>query len=158
MTAALTGAAVFLYNEHMRLFLIGYEGTTISQFVSELKRNKVKALIDVRELPLSRKKGFSKNALSQALEKNGIEYAHIRALGTPRPLRLKLRKGKKYPEFFAAYRVHLKKNIAALREAIGIIKESKNVALMCFERESSQCHRSVIAEEIQRRMRVTVQK
>jgi uncharacterized protein (DUF488 family) len=57
------------------LLTIGYEGRTIEEFVGELLAGSVETLIDVRELPLSRKRGFSKRALSTELAAAGIEYA-----------------------------------------------------------------------------------
>jgi len=45
----------------------------------------VKTVVDVRELPLSRKKGFSKSAFCDALSAHGIAYLH--ALGCPKPIR-----------------------------------------------------------------------
>ena len=47
----------------------------------------IQALLDIRELPQSRKPGLSKTALGQAAADYGIQYAHIRALGTPRDIR-----------------------------------------------------------------------
>ena len=43
----------------------------------------VERVIDVRALPLSRRPGFSKTPLRGALEEAGIEYVHLKALGTP---------------------------------------------------------------------------
>ena len=54
------------------LATIGYEGSAIEDFIATLKLANIEILLDVREIPLSRKKGFSKNAL--ALE---IGRAHV---------------------------------------------------------------------------------
>ena len=43
--------------------------------------------MDVRELPLSRKKGFSKSAFCAALSAHGMAYLHAPALGFPKPIR-----------------------------------------------------------------------
>ncbi|MBK6650144.1 MAG: DUF488 domain-containing protein [Betaproteobacteria bacterium] len=48
------------------LFTLGYEGLTIDAFIARLQAAQVKTVVDVRELPLSRKKGFSKTGLPQA--------------------------------------------------------------------------------------------
>jgi len=40
----------------MPLMTIGYEGVDIRAFIAGLKSHKVNTLIDVRELPLSRKR------------------------------------------------------------------------------------------------------
>ena len=49
------------------LYTFGYEGLTIEAFIERLKQARVQLIVDVHELPLSRKKGFSKNALRNAL-------------------------------------------------------------------------------------------
>ena len=67
----------------MRIFTIGYEGTTVPEFIAALKQAGVERVIDVRALPLSRRPGFSKSGLKAALEEAGIEYVHLKALGTP---------------------------------------------------------------------------
>ena len=67
----------------MRIFTIGYEGATMDDFLSALKQAGVERVIDVRALPLSRRPGFSKTPLQNALAEAGIEYVHLKALGTP---------------------------------------------------------------------------
>lgn len=42
------------------LFTLGYEGLVLDAFIARLQAAQVKTVVDVRELPLSRKKGFSK--------------------------------------------------------------------------------------------------
>ena len=42
----------------MRIFTIGYEGTTVPEFIAALKGAGVERVIDVRALPLSRRPGF----------------------------------------------------------------------------------------------------
>src|SRR3712207_1463977 len=78
----------------MRIFTIGYEGTTMADFVAALQAAGVARVIDVRALPLSRRPGFSKSPLRAALEEEGIDYVHLRALGTPAAGREAARKGR----------------------------------------------------------------
>jgi len=63
-----------------KLFTVGYEGRSIDELVDALRAAGVERLVDVRELPLSRRKGFSKTALGDTLRDAGIEYIHVRAL------------------------------------------------------------------------------
>lgn len=65
------------------LLTVDYEGHEIEGFIDLLKRFKVSRLIDVREIPLSRKRGFSKSVLKQRLDNENIEHIHIKALGFP---------------------------------------------------------------------------
>ena len=69
------------------LFTIGYERRSPDELVRVLGDAGVTLLADVRELPNSRRRGFSKNALAAALGEAGILYAHERALGNPKPYR-----------------------------------------------------------------------
>ena len=72
---------------HPALFTHSYEGLTIEAFIARLQTAQVKTVVDVRELPLSRKKGFSKAALCTALSAPGVAYLHALALGCPKPIR-----------------------------------------------------------------------
>ena len=72
---------------HPTLFTLGFEGLTIEAFIARLQAALVKTVVDVRELPLSRKKGFSKTAFCTALSAHGIAYMHAPALGCPKPIR-----------------------------------------------------------------------
>lgn len=67
----------------MRIFTIGYEGTTQAELIARLKEAGVTLLADVRAVPLSRRPGFSKNILAAGLREAGIDYAGLKALGTP---------------------------------------------------------------------------
>jgi hypothetical protein len=78
----------------MRIFTIGYEGTTVAEFLAALQKAGVERVIDVRALPLSRRPGFSKTALRGALEEAGTEYVHLKALGTPADGRTAARAGR----------------------------------------------------------------
>lgn len=69
------------------LFTFGYEGLDIDAFVARVQGAGVQAIVDVRELPLSRKKGFSKSALRDALRAAGLDYFHVPALGCPKEIR-----------------------------------------------------------------------
>ena len=59
----------------VEIMTIGYEGLTQRKFLDLVRRCGVDRIIDVRELAVSRRVGFSKNALSNFLEKAGISIA-----------------------------------------------------------------------------------
>jgi len=131
------------------LILTGYEKETIPEFLDKLKKEKITTLIDVREIPFSRKNGFSKEALKKKLLRNKIEYYHFPDLGSPNKLRNKLRKTNDYLTFFKTYRKYIKgKKGSLLRLVKLVINNGKSSALLCFERHSDLCHRSIIASEI----------
>jgi len=130
------------------LLTIGYEGRAIDEFVDRLKQFNVSRLIDVREIPLSRKPGFSKTALHERLENENIEYVHIKALGSPSPIRNKLKSDWDYNYFFKAYREYLSQNMEVIKNVLQFISDGIN-CIMCFERFPEKCHRSIVAEKIQ---------
>lgn len=132
------------------IYTIGYEGKNIGEFIGKLKERGVKRLVDVRQIALSRKKGFSKTALSATLNSAGIEYLHLPELGSPTKLRKELYKNYDYVCFFRNYSEHLKKQNEKLDFLQEIVKE-KASALMCFERVHSKCHRSIIANALQQK-------
>src|SRR5215208_2853638 len=68
-------------NRTPTVFTIGYEQhAEPSSLVDALRTAGVRRLVDVRELPLSRRRGFSKTALAAALATAEIEYQHVREL------------------------------------------------------------------------------
>ena len=129
------------------VFTIGYEGREIEDFVSRLKAYNITRLIDIREIPLSRKKGFSKSALKKRVEAENIEYVHLRSLGSPSILRHQLKADHDYEQFFSDYLSYLSKNHNSLVEAYGYLQDGP-ACLMCFERFPEKCHRSAVAQRI----------
>ncbi len=129
------------------ILTIGYEGRRIDEFIDRLKRFNISRLIDVREVPLSRKKGFSKSALRERLKDANIEYVHLKVLGSPSPIRNKLKSDWDYDYFFKAYSKYLSENMEAVKEVYQYISDGIN-CIMCFERFPEKCHRSTIANKI----------
>lgn len=130
-----------------RLATVGYEGVELEAFIELLGSNGIAQLVDVRELPLSRKKGFSKTALAEALGRHGIRYVHMRGLGAPRSARHALRRHGDFDRFAGEYRKHLlhaAKDIDALKATAA----RAPTAIMCFERDHETCHRGLIAENL----------
>jgi uncharacterized protein (DUF488 family) len=120
-----------------------YEGASIADFISTLKSSGVSVVLDIREIPLSRRTGFSKQALSQALAASGIEYLHERALGSPKAIRDALHRDKDYKKFFRLFEDYLDTRQALLN---GLAERlNGNVALLCYERDPNLCHRLIVA-------------
>lgn len=132
---------------------VGYEGRAIDEFVAELLGMGVTRLVDVRMTPISRKRGFSKSALSQALAAGGIAYEHRRELGNPKENRpgfggtaAELRSAR---EVYAS-RLHDAESAAAL-DALAETARRELVALLCFEADESRCHRQVVMRALEAR-------
>jgi uncharacterized protein DUF488 len=49
-------------------YTIGYQATSVESFIAALRAQHIAHLIDIREVALSRKTGFSKTALSEHLQ------------------------------------------------------------------------------------------
>lgn len=130
------------------LYTIGYEGAEISQFLSTLRECGVERVIDIRDVPVSRKPGFSKGSLSAALEEEGIAYLHLKSLGDPKAGREAMRRGD-YMAFLEIYGAHLasEESQSALRQAVHVAQTDISV-LLCFERSPKECHRTIVANEM----------
>jgi uncharacterized protein (DUF488 family) len=132
----------------MKLFTIGYEGSTQDQFVAALQSAGVERVIDVRAVPLSRKPGFSKTALAAALRAAGIDYVHLKALGTPPEGREAARKGNRAGlERVYAGQLELPEALGQAAEMLELARE-KPSALLCFERDPGMCHRSLLHQAV----------
>ena len=105
-------------------------------------------MIDVREVPISRKKGFSKNALCKHLADVGIDYLHLKGLGDPKPGRVAARAGQ-FDEFRRIFGAHMKTEVARsdLDRAIKVARANA-ACLLCFERDHTCCHRCIVANKI----------
>jgi uncharacterized protein (DUF488 family) len=86
---------------------VGYESETIDEFIARLAALKIEQVLDIRELPLSRKRGFSKNGLAAALASVGIAYVHMKPLGDPQPGRQAARAGR-IAEFRRIFNQHMR--------------------------------------------------
>lgn len=132
------------------LHTIGYEGSSIEDFLATLEHVGINLIIDVRDVPISRKKGFSKNGLAEALQTRGVDYLHLKGLGDPKPGRIAAREGR-FDDFRLIFDTHLRSEIAQHDLARGI-EAAKNrfACLLCFERDHRHCHRCIVADEMAR--------
>lgn len=135
----------------MELYTVGYEGLDVDEFTLFLKKKKIQVIADLRKNPVSRKKGFSKHKLAEQLALKKIAYVHFRALGTPTEWRKlekegKMTRRKMFEDYVAKIIPQGKEEIKTLRE---MMKE-KRVALLCYEADATDCHRSFVAKEIYR--------
>jgi len=130
----------------MKIYTIGYEATTMAEFIAALKSAGVERLIDVRALPLSRRPGFSKNILAATLKEAGVEYVHLKNLGTPKPGRDAAKKGD-VATLEAVYETQLGLPEAQAEAArMRALAAEKPSALLCYERNPAHCHRTLLLE------------
>jgi uncharacterized protein (DUF488 family) len=128
----------------MRIFTIGYEGATVGEFLSALRQAGVERVIDVRAVANSRRPGFSKTPLRNALAEEGIDYVHLRALGTPADGRAAARAGR-HEDLKRIYagQLELPEAMAEGAQMLDLARE-KPSALLCYERDPAGCHRTLL--------------
>lgn len=126
---------------------LGYEGRTLEELLHVLRAHKVDVLVDVRQNAVSRKQGFSKRSLSEALEGTGIEYCHEPLLGNPQSNREPFRQGSVRAR--RLYMEHLNNGSRAAFDTVVELAMRQRVALLCFERDEAACHRRCIIEQEQ---------
>lgn len=130
------------------LYTIGYGGTNPANLIACLKEAGVNVLVDVRAVAASRRPGFAKTALREAIESAGLSYVHLRMLGTPKAGRMAAREGD-LGTFHAVYDAHL-----ATPEAIdelarlGALAAERPCCLLCVEENPDHCHRTVIGQRL----------
>ena len=133
---------------HQRLATIGYEQASQGAVIERLKAAGIEVLIDVRAVAASRRAGFSKTILANSLAEHGIDYVHLRALGTPKAGREAARAGR-IGEMHEIYLKHLEEPAAQLELAkAGEIAQARAAALLCYEAEATRCHREIVAERL----------
>lgn len=131
------------------IFTIGYEGTDIERFVRTLVAVGIDVVADVRAVPLSRKKGFSKNSLRDRLADEGIQYMPMQTLGDPKPGRDAAKAGD-YEGFRAIYTAHIEQpDVSSAVAELAEEARHLNVCLLCFERDPKTCHRMIVGERME---------
>lgn len=131
-----------------KLYTLGYESSAIDDFIATLKVANIERVIDVREYPLSRRKGFSKNVLRELLQANNVDYVHLKGLGDPKEGRDAARSGD-HESFLKIFNSHMKtaEAMADLQTAIDLASSSVS-CLLCYERNPEGCHRTIVAKAI----------
>jgi uncharacterized protein (DUF488 family) len=135
-----------------KLYTIGYEGRSLDELLAMLQAVDVDLVIDVRELPLSRRRGFSKTPLGTALGEAGIGYIHLREAGNPYH-RQKHRISR--AQLLVKYRGYLAKAKDAVAQVTAAAR-GHTAALLCFEHDPGTCHRSILAPRVARQLKIRV--
>ncbi len=135
------------------LATIGYQVATVESFRQALARGGIELLVDVRAVASSRRPGFAKTRLRGNVEEIGIEYMHVRALGTPADGRAAARAG----QHGEMQRIFLEQLAtpeaqAALEDLIQLIRSGRRLCLLCFEADPAHCHRNIVAAALAERL------
>lgn len=127
------------------IYTVGYEDLSLRQFIAKMRENDIQTVVDVRLNASSRRPGFSKRALEQALTRVGIGYLHERDLGNPPENREAFRSGP-IEEGRVRMRARLSNGSAESLERLIQRAKTERVAVLCVERFDANCHRHVITE------------
>jgi uncharacterized protein (DUF488 family) len=135
------------------LATIGYQSATPDSFLRALERARVELLVDIRAVASSRRPGFSKTKLAAGVAEAGIDYLHLRALGTPANGRAAARAGH-HAEMREIFRAHMTTPEAqdALEDLAQLVRSGRRVCLLCFEADPEHCHRNIVAAMLGERM------
>lgn len=127
---------------------VGYEGRNIEDFVAALVEAGVQTVADVRLNAISRKAGFSKTRLKDALAAAGIDYRHMRSLGNAKENRSPFWEGR-VDEGRRVFRQAIQNPEAeSSLDELSLLVRDQVVAVLCFETDVEKCHRKVIIDEI----------
>jgi uncharacterized protein (DUF488 family) len=132
---------------------LGYEGISLSPFIDRLVAEGVDVLVDIRLNAISRKSGFSKRALENALYAAGIRYVHDPRLGNPKDNRPGY--ADRGSEGGATARQRFREllstpaGIEGLRD-LAKLSEAGTVAVFCYEADERHCHREQVLEALKK--------
>lgn len=132
------------------MFTVGYQQLSVEQLLRKLHENGIETVVDVRDVPFSRRPGFSKGALASALGKAGIAYVHERELGNPPENRERFRRGE-IEEGRAVMLERLTSGSSVALERLMERARNERVAVLCLEALDRNCHRQLIVDEVRRR-------
>jgi uncharacterized protein (DUF488 family) len=125
---------------------IGYEGHTVDELLEVLEANEVDVLVDVRQTPMSRKRGFSKRLLAEALAGRSIDYVHLPALGNPKDNRAAFHRDSSLARGRERYLAHLEATGRPAYDEVVALARARRAVLLCLEHDGTHCHRSCILD------------
>lgn len=136
---------------------IGYEDTTVARFLATLAAAGVELVVDSRAVAGSRRPGFAKTNLAASLAGAGMEYLHLRGLGTPADGRVAARAGR-HAEMKAIFESHMETSAFHddLERLEAIVRSGRRVALLCLEADPTHCHRSMVANALAERTPIRI--
>jgi uncharacterized protein (DUF488 family) len=157
--------------DRVKVVTVGVYGWTLDSFMEALRDADVRLLLDVRQRRGVRGSEYAwANAkrLEAALDDAGIAYAHHPELAPTTELREvqyraddqagvgKRSRSELSPEYAERYTREILGQ-ADVRQLVEELPEDGAAALFCVERDPEACHRSLIAERLEREFGVTVE-
>ena len=125
------------------IYTIGHSTHPSEEFFQMLKDNKIDILVDVRSVPYSKyAPQFNQENIKENTDNMSITYAHEPEAFGARQLDKELYNSKGYLDFDKVRnRTVFKHKVAEYAEKM---REGKNVAFMCSEKDPIDCHRAIM--------------
>jgi uncharacterized protein (DUF488 family) len=138
----------------MRIWTIGHSTRAIDEFISLLKENGIRLVVDVRAFPSSKRyPQFNKNELVKSLNAHGIRYEHFSELGGKRKSTSDSRNTAWRNASFRAYADYMETDQfqKGIERLLDLALEAGPTAIMCAEAVWWRCHRSLISDYLKAR-------
>jgi uncharacterized protein (DUF488 family) len=138
----------------MRIWTIGHSTRTIDDFISLLKENEIKLLVDVRAWPGSKRyPQFNKDALAESLNAHRIHYEHFPELGGKRQSKPDSRNTAWRNASFRGYADYMETEQfqKGIERLLDVAAKAGPTAIMCAEAVWWRCHRSLISDYLKAR-------
>jgi uncharacterized protein (DUF488 family) len=135
--------------EALRVFTLGHSNRPIDELLGLLAEHCIERLVDIRRFPVSRRfPQFEGGALAEILGCAGIAYVHEPDLGGRREPRPGSPNTAWRNPAFRGYADHMDTEV--FRAALGrvIAAAEATTAVLCAEREPSDCHRQLVADAL----------
>jgi len=130
-------------------FGIGYEKLSPGEMCKLLKSQRIGHVLDVRQSAWSYRREYRKEALRNCLQDAGIKYTHLPEAGNPfRPQAGERKSFESCRREYAAFIGGRPELLASIHAAAS----QERIALLCYERDGDQCHRSVLVSQIRSRV------
>jgi uncharacterized protein (DUF488 family) len=131
------------------VFTIGYERAALGDVVAALQAAEVRLLVDVRDRPQSRRAGFSKRSLAASLAEAGVDYRHLKPLGTPPEGREAHRRGDMATFWRIVEGQLARPEAAAALDELSALARERTLCLLCYEADWRQCHRASVVRRLE---------
>ena len=133
----------------VKVYTIGHSNLPIERFISELKKNGIGTLVDIRSIPGSNANPqFNAEKLKRSLEENGIAYIWMKNLGGRR-----YGLGRKSPnkcwknQSFRGYADYMETdNFKKGAESLISLAKGSVACIMCGESLYWRCHRVMVSD------------
>ena len=138
----------------MRIWTIGHSTREIGEFISLLKENEIRVLVDVRAFPGSKRfPQFNKDAFAESLSAHGIRYEHFPELGGKRKAKVDSRNTAWRNASFRGYADYMETEQfqKGIERLLDVDAEAGPTVIMCAEAVWWRCHRSLISDYLKAR-------